>query len=161
MDLKWRAGINWSLVAAFTAIAVSLWSLKQSLDINRALNKPTIIGVQQDTPELYRYSISNPGTAPAYLSYVNYYVDSNPVDVEDFRKAIVDYMSGFGVANQLTTTFPGSHTVLAAGDSIDIVRIQFLPAEYSKREQMDPSRFQIKIGYKSALGETGEFDSAE
>ena len=141
--------------------AVSLWSLKQSSDVNGALNKPTMTCFQQDTPELYRYSISNPGTASAYLSYVDYYVDSKPVDIEVFRKAIVDYVSGFGVANQLTTTFPGSNSVLAAGDSIDIVRIQFLPTEYSTREQRDPSRFRIKIGYKSALGETDEFDSAE
>lgn len=114
-----------------------------------------------DTPTLWSYTVTNHGTGPAQFFSVDYFIDSKPVDAEELKEGIRNYLGDVGVGFRLNTTLPGNSSALSAGESIDLVAIQFLAQEYGLRSAIDPSRFRVRIGYKSSLGGKEYFDSSK
>jgi len=141
-----------SIAIAVVALFVSIYSVYESKKNNLISQEPHIVAHEVEGDIEYIYQITNKGGGPAFFKKVDYYFNLENLEGENFRPAIKEVFQNYGIRFKSTIMKFGEETIMAPGETFEIIKVTIHPEDKEKINAIPDSVFGVKVKYASAHG---------
>ncbi len=141
-----------SLTISIFALLASAYSVYETRKNNRISQDPVIVANEKESETSYVYEITNKGNGPAYFISVDCFFNLKKLEESTLRDRVRNHLTENDIRFNSSFTTLAQETVMAPGETIELVNILIHPDDAVKMQQIEDSVFGTRIKYKSSHG---------